>query len=325
MQDKEKTFDIPWVEKYRPKTLSDVLGHEEITRRLSSYAKTGNLPNLLFSGPAGVGKTSAAVSLAYDIYKTLDSNFLELNASDSRRIDDIRTIVKDFARTMSFNSPFKIIFLDESDALTPEAQQALRRIMEKYSQTARFILNANYSSKIIEPIQSRCVVFRFRPLSPQEIKKALKKISEKESLQMDENSYEAIIYVSQGDLRKAINILQASASLSKTIKAEDIYKVSSQARPEEIKSLISLALEKKFLEARKNLYSLMYDYGMSAEDIVIQIYREVVDSKELDEETRLQLIDKIATYNFRIVEGANEHIQMEALLSQFMLFSKKST
>ncbi len=321
---KEKiSFDLPWVEKYRPKTLDDVIGHTEIVKRLKSYVKTGNVPNLLFSGPAGVGKTSAAVAMAYDLFKTLDSNFLEMNASDSRRIDDIRTIVKDFARTMAFNSPFKIIFLDESDALTPEAQQALRRIMEKYSQTARFILNANYSSRIIEPIQSRCVVFRFRPLSAKEVRLALEKISEKEGLKMDDKAYNAIIYVSQGDLRKAINILQASASLSKEITEEQIYQVSSQAKPEEIKRLINFALEKKFLEARKNLYALMYDYGMSAEDIVVQIYREIVNSSEIDEETRLKLIEEVANYNFRIVEGANEHIQLEALLAQFMKFSKK--
>src|SRR3989339_275433 len=188
--------------------LSEIVGQREISKRLESYAKNRNLPNLLFSGPAGVGKTTSAIALAKELFaQTFQQNFLELNASDSRGIDVVRGEIKDFSRTLAFNTNFKIIFLDESDALTQDAQQALRRTMEKFARTCRFVLSCNYSSRIIEPIQSRCVVFRFKPLGSKEMIARLKEIAEKEGAKIDEKALDAIIYVSMGDMRKAINVL----------------------------------------------------------------------------------------------------------------------
>jgi len=323
---KERDLEgMPWVEKYRPEKLNEVVGQEEIVRRLESYVKNRNSPNLLFSGPAGVGKTSCAVAMAKELYgKEFERNFLELNASDDRGIDVVRKTIKDFARTIAFDSDFKIIFLDEADALTADAQQALRRTMEKYTRTTRFVLSANYSSRIIEPIQSRCVVFRFKPLSAKEIEEKLKSIEKIEGLKVDEKAFKAIIYASQGDLRKAINVLQSGASMGKSITEKIIYDVSSTAKPEEIKELIKLALNKKFLEAREKLDALLYEHGMSGEDIILQLYRELVamDEKELDGKTKIDLIDTVGEYNFRLVEGANERIQLEALIAQFMKYKK---
>lgn len=318
-------IELPWIEKYRPETLEQVVGQNNITRRLQSYVKNNTMPNLLFSGSAGIGKTSCSIALAREFFKeSFSQNFLELNASDERGIDVVRDTIKNFARTLAFDFGFKIIFLDESDALTTDAQQALRRTMEKYVRTCRFILSCNYSSKIIEPIQSRCVVFRFSQLNSKDIEARIKEISENEKISIDDKAIEAIVYVSSGDLRKAINVLQASASTGEKINEKIVYEVSSRARPEEVKEMIKLGLSGKFLEARSALDKLMYEYGMSGEDVILQLHRELIDmdEKEVSSKTKIELVDKIGEYNFRMVEGANERVQLEALLAQFLKYKK---
>ena len=320
-----KTAELPWVEKYRPGTLSEVVGQKDITSRLQNYVKNNTMPNLLFSGQAGIGKTSSSVALAREFFKeSFSQNFLELNASDERGIDVVRETIKNFARTLAFDSGFKIIFLDESDALTTDAQQALRRTMERYARTCRFILSCNYSSKIIEPIQSRCVVFRFRQLAAKDIEEKIRQIAQQEGVDVDEKALKAIVYVCEGDLRKAINVFQASASIGKKITDETIYEVSSRARPEEVKAMIKLALAGKFLEARSALDALLYEHGMSGEDVILQLHRELIQmpESEVPGKTKIELIDTIGEYNFRMVEGANERVQLEALLAQFMKHKK---
>lgn len=314
------SIELPWVEKYRPHSLSDVVGHTSITSRLKYYVSSNNLPNLLFSGPAGVGKTSSAVALAREFFgASFSQNFLELNASDDRGIDVVRNTIKDFARTLAFDSGFKIIFLDESDALTADAQQALRRTMEKYTRTCRFILSCNYSSRIIEPIQSRCVVYRFHPLTSEDIIPALKNIAGKENFSLDSSALNALVYVSQGDMRKAINVLQSAYSLDQSVSEDSIYSVASRARPEEVEELIATALKGDLLQCRVLLDKLMYDYGMSGEDIIVQLFRSLIsfDESSISNSKKINLIDLIGDYNFRITEGANDRIQLEALLAQF--------
>jgi len=318
-------IDLPWVEKYRPAKLADVIGHDDITKRLKQYVEKRNLPNMMFSGPAGTGKTSSSIALAKELFGTsFEQNFLELNASDDRGIDVVRKTIKDFARTLAFDAGFKIIFLDECDALTQDAQQALRRTMEKYTKTCRFILSCNYSSKIIEPIQSRCVIYRFKPLNAKDIEKQIQHIADKEKLTVDEKAKVAVNYIAQGDLRKAVNIMQAAATLDKKLTEDIVYKVSSRARPEQVQEMILLALKGKFLDARKKLEELMYEQGMSGEDILVQLYRETMalTEKDLAEKDKIDLVDTIGEYDFRLVEGANERIQLEALLAQFMKHKK---
>ena len=322
-----------WIEKYRPVRLDQVAGQEETIERLKSYVAMKNLPHLLFSGPPGVGKTASAVSIAREIFgeDMWRENFTELNASDERGIDVVRTKIKNFAKTAPIGeAEFKIIFLDEADALTSDAQSALRRTMERFSNNCRFILSCNYSSRIIEPIPSRCAVFRFRRLSEEAIRKRLEYIAKDQGLSVTEDGYEALIYVAQGDMRKAVNSLQAAAFVepNKSISRETIYRTTATANPEDIRNLIETALRGNFRAARKELNRLLYEEGLSGEDIVGQIYRAIseMDNRmildlELSEKRIVELVDVIGEIDFRLTEGATEKIQLEALLAHFALSS----
>ena len=313
-----------WVEKYRPKSLDEVVGQEEIVERLKAYAKTGNLPHLLFAGPAGTGKTTSAIALARDMFgEDWRQNYFELNSSDERGIETVRTKVKEIARLAPFGGTnFKIIFLDEADNLTADAQAALRRTMETYSKTSRFVLSANYSSRLIEPIQSRTAVFRFRPLKPEAIAEYIGRIAKAEKLKITDDGMEALVYVAEGDMRRAVNALQVAASLGSTVDAEVLYKVSSTVRPEEVKALIEKALQGEFLRAREALDKLLIEYGLSGEDIVRQLHRTVFDLN-IPDESKVRLLDQIGETDFRLTEGSSERIQIESLLAHFALIGQE--
>jgi replication factor C small subunit len=315
------TFEL-WVEKYRPKTLDDVVGQDDIIRALKGFVEKRSMPHLLFAGPAGTGKTTTALALANDLYKSEElvaANYLELNASDERGIDTIRTKIKDFAKTAPFGEvPFKIIHLDEADNLTADAQQALRRIMEMYSATTRFIFACNYSSKIIEPIQSRCAVFRFGPIPEEVIKNRLIMIAEREGLKYTEDGISAIIYVAEGDLRKAINLLQTASAMASTVDSKVVYRVAGLAHPEEVRAMINSALKGKFLSAREALRNLMINYGMSAQDVIRQLNREIMASKSLSDKEKAMLMIFLSEVDFRVTEGAHGDVQLAAMLAKLV-------
>ncbi len=313
-----------WVEKYRPKTLGEVVGQDDIVERLQSYAKAANLPHLLFAGPAGTGKTTCAIALARDMYgPEWKQNYYELNSSDERGIDVVRSKIKGIARIAPFGgTSFKIIFLDEADNLTADAQAALRRTMETYSKTSRFILSANYSSRLIEPIQSRTAVFRFRPLRPEAIREYLGRIAKAEKLKITDDGMDALIYIAEGDMRRAVNSLQVAAALGSTIDADVLYKVASTIKPEEVKQLIEKALTGDFLRAREVLDRLLIEYGVSGEDVLRQLHRSVFDMNVPDE-YKVRLLDRIGETDFRLIEGSNERIQLEALLAHFALIGQE--
>lgn len=312
-----------WTEKYRPSTFDDVVGQDEVVKRVRAFVEQGNMPHLLFSGPAGTGKTSLAMVIARKLFgNEWHGNLLELNASDDRGIGIIRENVKNFARTRALGDvPFKIIYLDESDALTREAQHALRRTMENYTRTCRFILSCNYSSKIIDPIQSRCALFRFKPLSDKAMQSILIKVKKQEKVTVEPAAEKALIEVSGGDVRRLHNLLQSCAAVSKQVTDQLVFELASVARPKEITEVLTLALEAKFIDARKRLLKIMLTYGFSGLDAIKQIQQQVLnlDNALISDRNKLKLIERCGEHEFRLTEGADEFVQLEALLAYVTL------
>ncbi len=313
-----------WIEKYRPVRLRDIVGQDEIIERLTSYVGNGNLPHLLFTGNAGVGKTTAAVSLAREFFgESWHMNFRELNASDERGIDVVRNQIKQFARTSPLGgATFKILFLDEADALTTDAQAALRRTMETYAQTCRFILSCNYSSKIIDPIQSRCAIYRFKPLGKAAIAEEIQKIAKNEGVTVAEDAINAIVYVAQGDMRKAINALQGAAIISPLITGQMVYAITATARPDEIDLLLDLSLAGDFEAAENALSQLLHERGIAPNELLNQCYRTLL-RRPMEQRLKVAMIDYIGETDFRLSEGANSDIQMEALIARFVMAATK--
>jgi replication factor C small subunit len=306
-----------WAEKYRPKSLNKIINQKEIVDRLKSFAKAKNIPHCIFAGPPGTGKTTAALCLARDLYgKGYREHLMELNASDERGIKIVRETVKTFARTRSIGEiPFKILILDEADNMTSDAQQALRRTMERFTETCRFIMIANYSGKIIEPLQSRCAPFRFSYMSQEDQDRYLRNIIEKEDIKILDEGYDAIFEVSEGDLRKATNTLQAAASMGKVIDTETVYSVIGRANPADVNEMIKTAMKGDFLEARKKLREMILKYGVAGSDIIKQIHTEIFRSM-LPDSWKVTLSEAIGEIDFRLVQGADVEVQLSALLAR---------
>ncbi|KYH40557.1 MAG: hypothetical protein AYL31_006340 [Candidatus Bathyarchaeota archaeon B26-1] len=310
-----------WAEKYRPKRLDDIINQKHIVARIKVFVEDRNIPHMLFAGPPGTGKTTMALCIARELYgDQWRQNVLETNASDERGIGVVRGKIKDFARTIAMGgAEYRMIILDEADALTSEAQQALRRTMETYSATVRFILICNYSSKIIPPIQSRTAVFRFRTLSEEDVRKFIGWIVQGENLEVEEEAVKAIMHLCEGDLRRVANLLQAAATLGSKITEEMIYEVASQARPQDVRRMLQLALNGRFKDAREILYKMLVNQGLAGEDVVREIHRQVY-ALDLPEDVKVRLVEAIGEYEFRISEGADALIQLEALLARFTAY-----
>ena len=314
--------DIMWVEKYRPHKIADLIDQKEIVGSIQSLLKNqSEMPHLLFSGSPGVGKTTMALCLSHEILgEHWKDSTLELNASDERGINMVRNRVKTFSRFAGLDTeiPFKIIILDEADEMTADAQTALRRIIEDTAKFCRFILIANNVSKIIAPIQSRCAVFKFSTIPEKDLISHLKEIAKKEKAKADEKGLAAIYEYSEGDLRHAINLLQATASLGAITEA-NVKASAGLTKIKDVDDVLKLALGGKISDARNKMIELIKVYGMSESDFLKYINSAVYKTKN---KNLSDIVQTIAKYDFRILSGANPEIQLSALLAELAKFGK---
>lgn len=311
------SYELPWVEKYRPQILDDVVGNEPVIDRLRVIAQYGNMPHILLAGPPGCGKTTAVMALAKQtLGNQLKNAVLELNASDERGIDTVRSKIKMFAQKKVTLPPgrHKIVLLDEADSMTSAAQQALRRTMELHSSTTRFALACNLSSKIIEPIQSRCAVVRFQRLSPSQISQRLKFVLEQENVQYDASGIEAAVFTADGDMRIALNNVQSTYNGFGFVNAKNLNKVCDQPHPKVAAEFISLCMEKDINNAMAKVMFL-FDQGYSAIDIIQTIFRVTRNMDIPDELQKLNFLRQIGQIHMRMAQGVATPLQLAGLAS----------
>jgi replication factor C small subunit len=316
------TDNKPWVEKYRPRILGDVVNQKGIIKRLQQFIKDKSMPHLIFAGPAGTGKTTSALAMVRGLYgrkMAINTTFLELNASDARGIDVIRTYIKDFAKAKPPSDiPFKILILDEADNMTAPAQQALRRTMEKYTKNCRMVLICNYSNKIIPPIQSRCVVFRFSSLNKDDIKERVKFIANQEQISLTPDGLIALVDVSKGDCRRAINYLQSCGTISRKIDQDIVFRVAGEVPSDKIREILKTAIEGQLQFSLKLLNDIIREYGLSGINIIKNIHREIYDL-QISENLKIELSKLLAESEYRLSQGGTEEIQLQALLANIVM------
>jgi len=316
-----QTPNLPWVEKYRPNALDELISHEDIISTIRTFIKQDKLPHLLFYGPPGTGKTSTILACAKEIYpvKQFNSMVLELNASDDRGINIVRGQVLNFASTRTiFNSGYKLVILDEADAMTNDAQNALRRIIEKFTDNVRFCLIGNYLSKIIPALQSRCTRFRFGPLGPEQILPRLEHVCREEKVSITEDGKEALMTLSQGDMRKVINILQSCNMAFGEVTEDNVYTCTGHPLRSDITNIVNWSLNEDFSTAYKNIQKLKTLKGLSLQDILSEVHL-YVHKLDLPTQVRIHLLIKMSELEARLMAGASEKIQLGSLLAAFQV------
>lgn len=318
---KKESRNLPWVEKYRPNALQELISHEDIINTIRKFIHEDKLPHLLFYGPPGTGKTSTILACAKEIYapKEFNSMVLELNASDDRGINVVRGQILNFASTRTiFNSGFKLVILDEADAMTQDAQNALRRIIEKFTENVRFCLICNYLSKIIPALQSRCTRFRFGPLNPKQILPRLKYVAEQEEVKVTEDGENALMALSQGDMRKVLNILQSCSMAFDEVNEDNVYTCVGHPLKSDIANMANWMLNDSFADAYSNIQELKTLKGLSLQDILTEVH-VFVHRLDLPVKIKMHLLIKMSDLEHRLLNGASEKIQLGSLLAAFQV------
>lgn len=311
--------NLPWVEKYRPKKLDDLISHEDIIKTINKFINEDQLPHLLFYGPPGTGKTSTILACARKLYTPgqFNSMVLEMNASDDRGIGIVRGQILSFASTGTlYKSGFKLIILDEADAMTNDAQNALRRIIEKYTDNVRFCIICNYLSKIIPALQSRCTKFRFGPLSSEQILPRLDTIVKEENLNVSEDGKEALIALSGGDMRKVLNVLQSTWLAFGAVTEENVYTCVGHPLPIDIKNIVNWLLNESYELCYCKIQDIKLKKGLALQDILTQLHL-FVNKIEFPDSILIELIIKLAEIEKRVAIGCSEPVQLNALVSAF--------
>ena len=315
--------NLPWVEKYRPSALEDLVSHEDIITTIRKFLSEDKLPHLLFYGPPGTGKTSTILACAKEMYtsKQFGSMVLELNASDDRGIGVVRGPILNFASTKTiFNTAdsFKLVILDEADAMTADAQNALRRIIEKFTDNVRFCLICNYLSKIIPALQSRCTRFRFGPLGPSQVLPRLRTIVEAERVSCTDDGEKALLSLAQGDMRKVINILQSCSMAFDEVNEDNVYTCVGHPLKADISNMVEWMLNEPFTKAYDKIQRLKILKGLSLQDILTEVHL-FVHRLDLPSKIKIHLLIKMADLEHRLIGGASEKIQLGSLLSAFQV------
>ncbi|GME78883.1 unnamed protein product [Ambrosiozyma monospora] len=311
-------LELPWVEKYRPLKLEDVVGNKDTVKSLQRIATDGNMPHLIISGLPGIGKTTSVLCLARELLgDQMKDAVMEMNASDDRGIEVVRNQIKQFAQKKVAlpAGRHKIIILDEADSMTPGAQQALRRTMEIYSNTTRFAFACNMSNKIIEPLQSRCAILRYNKLKDEEILQALKKIINAEKIEATDDGIAALIFTAEGDMRQAINNLQSTYYGFTLVDAENVYKIVDSPHPLKVQKMLTHCINGDFDLAQSILQDL-WKKGYSAIDIVTVSFRVIKSMYDVEEDKRLQVIKIIGFTHMRVLEGVATYLQLNCMLSK---------
>ncbi|KAJ1446649.1 replication factor C subunit 5 [Pelagophyceae sp. CCMP2097] len=315
-----KAAGAPWVEKYRPSSLDELVAHKEIISVLKRLIHANKLPHLLLYGPPGTGKTSTIVAAAKDMYgKAYKSMTLELNASDDRGIDVVRNEVKEFASSKRlFSTGVKLIILDEADMMTNDAQAALRRVIEKYTTNCRFCLVCNYVNKIIPALQSRCTKFRFAPLAPDQVRGRVQMIAQDEKLVMADKALEALLELGCGDMRRILNILQAtSVAYPDEITYDSLFVVTGNPLPSDIDAIYAALLNETFKDARRRCEVLCATRGYALADVVHLVGAKVLDTR-FPAHLKAAILDKLSDVEYRSSFATDERLQLSSFVAAFV-------
>lgn len=308
--------DKIWVEKYRPQTLDEIIGHEEVVKRMRDFLDDESIPHVLFAGKQGIGKTALVQAFAKEKYGADNwrNNVLDINASDESGIDTIRNKVSDYAVQGTIGEhQYKIIFLDECDALSKDAQQTLRRVMEDHADVTRFFLSCNYKSEIIGPIQSRCAPFSISPLGDEDLFQIAKNVADKEGIEVADDTLKLMVNAADGDARKLINSMQA-AEYEGHIDENGVNVVVSTVNEALVHQIADTAIEGDLDDAMRQLDVEILKDGVPA-NVLCDTFLKVLKKKDLPGDVKAKMLDKVAETNWRVMRGANPHVQFHSLLA----------